>query len=280
MKDKISIFVNTSDAFEDCWDPFFFLFNKYWPNCDLKIFLNTEKKEFKYNNLNIISTKVAIGSDKKLTWGECLIHGLKKIDTPIILYLQEDYFIDKPVKVENINIYTNILNQNKKIQSIRLYHRIKKAKYTETNFPGLLEINKNSSYLVSTQACLWKVKDILSYIKPEYSGWMFELLGTLECRKNKSSYLIFDPKIYKNNIIDYTHTGIIKGKWNKQIIKTFKENQIDINYNIRGFYEPKSNLKRRFETLQKIPLKHRYKLLVDFLGINKLINYLYPWDNR
>jgi len=83
--------INVTDVAVPC----LFLFNKYWPNCDLKIFLNTEKKEFKYNNLNIISTKVAFGSDRKLTWGECLIQGLKKIDTPIILYLQEDYFYFK-----------------------------------------------------------------------------------------------------------------------------------------------------------------------------------------
>ena len=42
-----TVLVNSSDGFEDCWDPFFKLFDKYWPNCNAPIILNTEKKTYK-----------------------------------------------------------------------------------------------------------------------------------------------------------------------------------------------------------------------------------------
>jgi len=58
---ELSIFVNTSDNFEDCWDPFFKLFSIFWPNCPFPIVLNTETKDYSYPGLNIRCTKVAQG---------------------------------------------------------------------------------------------------------------------------------------------------------------------------------------------------------------------------
>ena len=54
---NFSILVNTTDSFSDCWNPFFKLFKKYWPNYGGKIYLNTEIKDFKYEGLNIICIK-------------------------------------------------------------------------------------------------------------------------------------------------------------------------------------------------------------------------------
>ncbi len=42
--EQLTVFINTSDNFEDCWDPFFKLFRLYWPDCPYKIVLNTEKR--------------------------------------------------------------------------------------------------------------------------------------------------------------------------------------------------------------------------------------------
>ena len=57
MKDNYAILINTTDSFDDCWEPFFKLFKKHWPEFNGKIYLNTETKEFKYSGINIISIK-------------------------------------------------------------------------------------------------------------------------------------------------------------------------------------------------------------------------------
>ena len=97
---------------------------------------------------------------------------------------------------------------------------------------------------------------------------MFELLGTIECRKSCDSYLIIDPEVYKNNIVNYIHTGIIKGKWNKQIVQVVEDNNIEIDFTKRGFYKTKSSILRRFETIRTIPLKYQHKLIVDLIKTN------------
>ncbi|MFM9834618.1 MAG: hypothetical protein ACKVOA_00770, partial [Methylophilaceae bacterium] len=75
----LTIFVNTSDSFEDCWHPFFSLFARYWPNCPYPIVLNTETKDYSFKGLNIVCAKVAIGENRRLTWSECLERALDYI---------------------------------------------------------------------------------------------------------------------------------------------------------------------------------------------------------
>ena len=56
MSSNLTILINTSDGFEDCWNPFFTLFKKYWPNNQSPVFLNTEFKNYVHPGLNIKST--------------------------------------------------------------------------------------------------------------------------------------------------------------------------------------------------------------------------------
>jgi hypothetical protein len=48
-----TIIVNSCDAYDDTWYPFFKLLKKYWPNCKFPIVLNTETKKFEYEGLDI-----------------------------------------------------------------------------------------------------------------------------------------------------------------------------------------------------------------------------------
>ena len=98
----LTIFVNTSDNFDDCWEPFFKLFSLYWPNCPYPIVLNTEKKDYNYQSLNITCSRVSAGESGNIGWSECLVRALDKIQTPYILYLQEDYFLEGPVRADVI----------------------------------------------------------------------------------------------------------------------------------------------------------------------------------
>jgi hypothetical protein len=109
---NLSIFVNSCDDFEDCWHPFFTLFAKNWNNCKFPIFLNTETKSYSHKNLNIISTTVSIGKKRKLSWSKCLDFALNKVKTKYILYLQEDYFLEYPVKKRLLFNLIKIMEEN------------------------------------------------------------------------------------------------------------------------------------------------------------------------
>ena len=265
-----SIIVNSSDDFEDCWVPFFTLLKKNWDNCNAPIFLNTEHKTFQFSGLKIYVTQShRLVNDRKLTWSECLINALNLVETPLVLYLQEDYFIQSPVKFEIINDFVNLMISDKSIKHIGLTHFGSKGPFTffENDF-RLLKIKKDAEYRISTQAGLWDRGTLLSYLRPDENGWMFEIFGSKRSSKKNDIFLTANKQIFNSvnaYIIDYIHTGIIKGKWHKSIPQLFEQNNIKINFNKRGFYKSRPIFIRKIQTLIKL-LKNPIKFLNSVFG--------------
>jgi len=90
---NLTLFVSSSDAYEDCWYPFFFLLKKFWPDCDLPIILNTESKAFAFEGLNLTCTKTG----KQQSFGKTFHAGLERVNTDNILLIMIDYFIMRDV---------------------------------------------------------------------------------------------------------------------------------------------------------------------------------------
>ena len=257
MKNNFTILVNTSDSFEDCWDPFFKLFSIYWPNCSYEILLNTEFKKYSYKGLNIKTAQSnSNSSNSRLTWSACLINALYQVNTPIVLYLQEDYFIDGKVNIDLIDQMADLMNSNEKIKYIGLtdsgnYPPFKTSKLDN----NLWEVSKNAKYRISTQAGLWKKETLISYLKPEENGWMFEIFGTKRAHKRNDLFLTVNRDIFSyklNPVLPYLLTGIIKAKWHPKIPEIFKNHQIEIDFTRRGFYHEKNFIFRKLETLRKL----------------------------
>ncbi|AFK03204.1 hypothetical protein Emtol_2065 [Emticicia oligotrophica DSM 17448] len=252
-----SILINTSDNFEDCWSPFFLLFSKNWKECQYPIYLNTEFKEFNYPSLNIISTKVHEKiTNRKLTWSECLIRAVEKIETPLILYFQEDYFLDQEVNTSFIQNIASKMLENEDVKRIGLIETDSFGKLYPTEDPNIWEVSHTARYITSTQVSLWRKEALLKYLKPEENGWMFEIFGTWRARKNiKDKFLTINRDKFsgKNRIVSYIHTGIIKGKWHPAIPELFSQNSIQIDFSKRGFYNLNiSTIKRKIETFNKL----------------------------
>ena len=257
INSDIGILVNTSDSFEDCWNPFFTLFDKYWINCKYPIFLNTEFKDYQFKGLNIVSTKVhSKTKDRRLTWSECLIGALEEINAPLILYFQEDYFIDQPVDSQFIENMVDVMIKNPDIKKLGLITTDTQGPFKKSDFEKLSKISQKAKYRISTQVGIWRKETLLSYLRAEENGWMFEIFGTWRSRKVKELFLTISRDVFtthKASPIHYIHTGIIKGKWHPEIPKIFRENGIEVDFTQRGFYNVDiSTLSRKIETFRKL----------------------------
>src|SRR6266850_8558977 len=94
----LTIFVNSCDSFQDCWDPFFTLFNRYWPTCNVNVLLNTEEATFQFKPISLENARVGLQTNgSRFHWSDCLKRALEKLTTPLVLYLQDDYFFDSRV---------------------------------------------------------------------------------------------------------------------------------------------------------------------------------------
>ena len=253
---KYSVFVNTTDSFEDCWIPFFTLFKKYWPEYDGIIYLNTETKIFEYPGLNIKSIQSnKLNPNTKITWSECLIRALKKIDTDVILYLQDDYFFKDCVKNELINKYSSVMFEHKNIDCIHLTDQAVLFENVMSQYEGLYPVKIKQTYLVSCQAALWKKEILLKYLRPHENAWQFEKFGSKRGFIFKDIFFVVDPNQIKLNqfeIIPYVFTGIIKGRWKEEVVPLFNKNKIGIDYTIRGFALQAPKIKFSMKILQKL----------------------------
>jgi hypothetical protein len=229
--------------------PFFTLFKKYWPENDAPIYLNTEKKVWQHPSLDICSTTVQGDSEKRLTWSECLLMALDQIETPLVLYFQEDYFIHQRVRDDVITAAAEYMFKNIEVKHIALTRHGSVGPHEYYEVEGLKKIKQKARYRISTQAGLWRVDTLKSYLRAEENGWMFEIYGSWRAHHVPECFLCVEFDNNQNGPpIDYLHTGIIKGKWLKEIQHVFEANAITVDYSKRGFYIPKYPLIHKFET--------------------------------
>jgi hypothetical protein len=105
--------------------------------------------------------------------------------------------------------------------------------------PLAWEILKGADYRISTQAAFWKKDSLMKIIELEKSAWEFENTANKSIEKQPSKIFCVSREIVQKNkfeVLPYIFTGIIKGKWNKEVKLLFKENNIEMNYKYRGVY--------------------------------------------
>lgn len=238
----LTILVNTSDNFEDCWKPFFTLFQAYWPDCPYPIVLNTEHKDFSWPGLNVRAAKAATGSSRRLTWSECLANCLEGIDTPYVLYLQEDYFLEGTVKAEPIERLLGHM-RNGEADVIRILECGGSGPWHPTQNEDLWAIDRQSKYLINMQAALWRKSVLRTSLRMHESPWQLEILGTRRARRRKEKICCVNRDLYSGRgkeIIPYTATGVVAGRWARDIVvPLFDRHGIEVDYAKRGFYDPK-----------------------------------------
>lgn len=252
---KYSILVNTCDNFEDCWNPFFALFKKYWSDYTGTIFLNTEYKTYEYSGLTIVpvqgSLKNKYPRTKRATWSQCLKWALESINTDIILYLQEDYFIKGGVKNDIVEMYVNLMLENPDIKCIHLTDQ-SVLPSTKSEFKQLDNVKVFQEFRVSCQAALWRKQELMEILRTRESAWDFEHYGSKRSSYIGHRYLVVDKTWVKLNafeIIPYIFTGIVKGRWIREAKTLFDANGIDLDFSIRGFVDEPKEKRKTLKTI-------------------------------
>ncbi|MFT3949339.1 MAG: hypothetical protein QM763_20415 [Agriterribacter sp.] len=274
MNNSYAIFVNTTDKFEDCWEPFFKLFSIYWPGYKGKIYLNTEYKTYQYPGLNIVSLKNCEQTKDadKATWSDCLIRGWTDIDNDVILYMQEDYFFNAPVQNDIVEYYAGLVRKDN-ISCLHLTHASGNGPFLPSKYSDLEEISQKAHCRISCQAALWKKEVLLKYIRRHESAWQFEAFGTKRAHLVKDSFFNVNVSaVRKNRIMPYVLTGVIQGQWKPEVVDLFASNNINVDFSRRGFRVSKApSLKERIRgKIKRLPRELPSKIDLWKLRIKKL----------
>jgi hypothetical protein len=253
MRSTWGVFVNTSDGFADCWEPYFKLFSKYWPNFEGSIYLNTEKMDYCFPNLNIIALKVLKDfKNNKKSWSHCLLAAIDLIEEDIVLQTFEDCFLIDYVNHTEIAKLVNIMIKED-LTFIGLGGN--NGPYFKTEYTGLLGVEKGDPYRINTQPSLWNIRKIKKFIKKHESPWFFEVYGSERTKYFHDKIYAIDEDYYGGEFTLFPNLeGLRRGKWEKNgIVDIFRNNNIDIDYSIRGFYgEPE----KKPNFIKRITVKH------------------------
>jgi len=256
---NLAIFVSSVDSYSDAWSIFFSLLHKNWPDCPYKVYLMSNFNEYPDSNINLI--KVGNITD----WGESIKSALKKIQEEYVILLFEDFFIDRKVNTETINkLYNFVVRKN--LDCLRLKAAPPPNKISvEYEDIEIGELKYSDAYNCSCQPAIWKVKTLSEVIDNSYSPWDFEIKGSLNRFKVRSSFMSV-----KSDVVSF-FVGIIGGKWNYDLFDFLALNKIEFNSNSqREFQEIRQQTlidKLKFSLNHFLYFKITFKLRHYFLKI-------------
>ena len=278
LSEKCTVVINSCDNYSDLWDPFFILFKKYWKDCPLGIVLNTEKKSYHDADIDI---KVINYERQDNTYGNRIRNCLRKIDTPYVLLMLDDFFIREPVNMELVEKTISYLDENPDV--ICFNFDVAGDQYDEDD-GRFLEYQKRSkygSYRYNMQAGIWRTKALYDAWKPKESPWQWELYGNVRSwNENKKIYVL---KEYMKTPIEYGYypdaRGVYRGKWVIEDVKDlFDKNNIEVDYSKRGIYKKEDESEpKRFVISPKIysyGIVHYVKYIFWYTGriMHRMIN--------
>lgn len=247
IADRVTVLVASTDTFEDCWEPFFTLLDRYW-KCPYPVLLCTEQKLFPRANgyrptCNVQTVHVSRPTDRdRPPWGTCVIRAVEQIHTPYVLLMLDDFFISSAVCQEMID-QALVLMDTHGVAMLTLTNHDVSRQFRPWKDSLASEVLPRSAYRVTTSPALWARQTLLDYLRPDESIWWFEQLGTLRSWLRDDLFVRINeealPEGYRE-VIPYfgtprADTAIVRGSWQREVVPFLRSEHIAMDFDVRGF---------------------------------------------
>lgn len=235
-----TIMLCSCDAYEDLWDPFFTLLERYWPEAkNYPFILNTESKVYQREGWNIQCFEL-FGNRPNVSYGTRMIRHLDKIETEFVFIMLEDFFFRSPVDQSKVDYYVNAIRTHKDIACFN-FSCMEQPGLPSKEFEGFQELYPICHYRLNLQAAIWRVKDMRKYWKPGANPWTWETYATRKTYCPKKKFYFYQEN--KNVLFDYGRMpglswGCVRGKWvQKDVVPLFEKEQIAVDFQKRGWFD-------------------------------------------
>lgn len=239
----LAVLVLSTDGFSDCWDPFFDLYERYWNPKRYPVYLSTDTKS--YSRVSSELTVITTGLDSqgnRHPWGYSLLSTLDKVPEPYVLPMLEDFFINGEVDVALIERCLAVIEGDPACASITLtdHDVLNMRRSIGSEWPFLRRLERRVLYRVDTSPAIWRKSTLRSYVEEGFSIWEFEKKGTQRSWETNDEFLTVAGK--KEGAIPYfrtgfVNTGIVKGRWQREVVDFFRKEGINVDYSERGFHQ-------------------------------------------
>jgi hypothetical protein len=222
---SVAIVVSSCDAFFDAWRPFVFFFRKYWGDCPFPIYLIV-------NRLRVCSQfvqPIVVGPDRG--WASNMEKALQSIARPYILYFQEDYFLNGPIREEQLaGDFAYAVEHD--AASFCFYARSQ----LEKNFQPLNDrfgiVPRDSDGRTRLQVTLWKKAVLQATLRPGESAWNMEARAS-----ERTRHLLALSYLQRHDVpIPYLMSAIVRGLWTPEAISLCEQAGLEIHPRFRSTY--------------------------------------------
>lgn len=214
MKNNFCLVINSCDSYSSCWNPFFTLLEKYYPNHP-KTYLICENKKCDYcETINI----------KNQIWTERYKKALEQIKEKYVLTMLDDFFIREYVDEERI---INILTYFKPNIACFNFEDKYILPCENVSYNGFKLRKNNTLYLNSCQPSIHDRLKLIERLSENKTPQEWELALI----DSPYEFYVNDDKPIIN--IGYDHTlnwGISRGKITKECLQFLKSENIDTKY--------------------------------------------------
>ena len=170
MRTDCAILIPSCDAYADVWPLFFHGLQTCWPDCPYPIYFGTNERA------DVMKSVITLQSKEGLVWSNRMLDYLRRIDTPYVLLMLEDFILRKPVSTVTIG-HGVAFCLKEGVDCLRLVPR-PPPQTSRQQGECWHEVLPGESYRISTQAAIWRREYLLEMLRPSESIWQFEMDGT------------------------------------------------------------------------------------------------------
>jgi len=219
FRDKFTILIGTCDKYQFLWDNFVTIFNRYWAHdIDVEKYFISETIKPEFDGFNAFTPG-------NVSYSDCLRYALNRVNTPYVLWLQDDYFLRKTLtKTQFIGYFEMIeaynvdcLFPNRGTEKDTWWG---KFDIISSNYA---QMQQYSDYTISMQACIWNVDFFKSCLidNGHETPWQFELDGTKRLNDTRSHTILYE----RSNDVWYLE-AMRKGKFTNHYSNILQQEQL------------------------------------------------------
>ena len=267
---RVTLLVNTCDAYADLWGPFFTLLKRYFEPLKMRILLNTETKDFSFEGLQIEAVHSSAAS-----YGERMRDALSHVDTEYVLLMLDDFFLHKPVRQDRLQQVVTWMDNDKDIVYFNCDVTAAARDFEVNRYPGYRRLPAGNRYILNLQSAVWRTEKFRAYWQHDVSPWDWEercnVLTAFQPRDK--FYCVISEK---DRFLEYGYTagqwmGVCHGKWvEHDVVPLFQKERIEMDFSKRGFIDL-TNRPRSIE--HETDRVSRYSRVEKCLGRKYLLPY-------
>jgi hypothetical protein len=214
---SISIVVSSCDRFFDAWRPFAFFFRKFWPDCPFPVYLIANRLRVRSRWIQAINT----GTDSG--WASNMQLALTHIQTPYILYMQEDYFLTGPVHREQLarDFAYAMAQQAASFSLCGLSLLEPEFGALESEFAPIPETSKGRT---RCQVALWQRDAFAATLCGGETAWDMEAKGSERTRGMRLLTYVRNDNVP----IPYLISAIVRGLWTPEALALCRAHNFQI----------------------------------------------------